>query len=80
MSHPMLASSASLTQLTVTTTPYKAQPLRPPLLSFDGYAGELLVSHHASSPTVPAFQRQTQPSPMRPAHRPTPRGPAGGGL
>ena len=40
----MLASSASLTQLTVTTTPYKAQPLRPPLLSFDGYAGELLVS------------------------------------
>ena len=47
----MLASSASLTQLTVTTTPYKAQPLRPPLLSFDGYAGELLVSHHASSRT-----------------------------
>ena len=47
----MLASSASLTQLTVTTTPYKAQPLRPPLLSFDGYAEELLVSHHASSRT-----------------------------
>ena len=45
----MLALSASLTQLTVTTTPYKAQPLRPPLLSFDGYAGDLLVSHHASS-------------------------------
>ena len=51
MSHPMLASSASLTQLTATTTPYKAQPLCPPLLSFDGYAGELLVSHHASSRT-----------------------------
>ena len=47
----MLASSASLTQLTVTTMPYKAQPLRPPLLSFDGSAGELLVSHHASSRT-----------------------------
>ena len=29
MSHPMLASSVSLTQLTVTTTPYKAQPLLP---------------------------------------------------
>ena len=45
----MLASFASLIQLTVTTTPYKAQPLRPPLLSFDGSAGELLESHHAST-------------------------------
>ena len=56
----MLASSASLTQLTVTTTPYKAQPLRPPLLSFDGYAGELLVSHHASS-RMPLPAHATRP-------------------
>ena len=51
MSPPMLASFASPTQLTVPTPPHKAQPLRPPLLSFDGSAGELLESHHASSRT-----------------------------
>ena len=44
MSHPMLASSASLTQLTVTRTPYKTLLLRPPRLTFDGYEGELLMS------------------------------------
>ena len=53
MSHPMLASSASPTQPTVTRTPYKTQLLRPPRLSFDGYERVLLVSHHASSRTPP---------------------------
>ena len=50
-SPPMLASYASLIQLTVATTPYEAQPLRPPLLSFGVFVGELLASHHASSRT-----------------------------
>ena len=57
ISHPMLASSVSLTQLTVTRTSYKTQLLRPPILLFDGYKRALLVSHPLSglrySPILP---------------------------